>query len=159
MVDELSSRRSLFRSGTQIRLADGQRWTFPSPIREWSDKAHSDREAYHGLMRSIIEAEDNSERALGELSFAIFLLGQNYRLSPVDYQQLLDFGAESKESIAWQIAIRQLSEEHFHFCSALPDLPQQSKFASLPDGVVSRVFAWLRTFMPLRWRSFDSRSY
>jgi hypothetical protein len=159
MVDELLSRRSSFRAGKKIRLADGQGWTFPSPIREWSDKAHSDQEAYNGLILSISEAEDDSERRLAELSFAIFLLNQNYRLSPADYQQLLDFGCEARESIAWQIAIRQLTQEHLHFCSAAPVLPQQSELTSIPQGLFSRVLTWLRTFMPLRWRFFDSRSY
>ena len=159
MVDELLSRRSSFRSGKTIRLADGQGWTFPSPIREWSDKAHSEREAYNGLIRSINEAEDNSERRLAELSFAIFLLGQNYRLSPVDYQQLLDFSSESVESIDWRTSLRQLTQEHLHFFSSVPDFDQQTDLASIPQGMVSRLRAWLRTFMPLRWRFFDSRSY
>lgn len=159
MVDELSSRRSSFRSGKKIRLADGQGWTFPSPIREWSDKAHSDQDAYNGLIRSINEAEDSSERQLAELSFAIFLLGQNYRLSPADYQQLLDFGFESRESIAWQIAIRQLTEEHLHFFSAARTFPPQSELVSIPQRLFSRLLLWLRTFMPLRWRFFDSQSY
>jgi hypothetical protein len=159
MVDELLSRRSSFRSGKKIRLADGQGWTFPSPIREWSDKAHSDRETYNGLIRAINEAEDNSERCLAELSFAIFLLGQNYRLSPVDYQQLLDFRSESVESIAWRTALRQLTQEHLHLFSVAPGVPQQTDLVSIPQGMVSRLLAWLRTFMPLRWRFFDSRSY
>jgi hypothetical protein len=159
MVDELLSRRSAFRSGRKIRLADGQGWTFPSPIREWSDKAHSDREAYNGLIRSINEAEDNSEQRLAELSFAIFLLGQNYRLSPVDYQQLLDFGSESRDSIAWQIAIHQITQEHLHFFCRASDIPQQTDLVSIPQGLASRLLSWLRTFTPLRWLFFDSRSY
>jgi hypothetical protein len=159
MVDELLSRRSSFRSGKKIRLADGQGWTFPSPIREWSDKAQSDREAYNGLIRSINEAEDDSERLLAELSFAIFLLGQNYRLSAVDYQQLLDFGGKSSESIAWQCDIHQLTLEHLQFSSSATELPQQTQLASIPQGLASRFRSWLRTFMPLRWRFFDSQSY
>jgi hypothetical protein len=159
MVDELLSRRSSFRPGKKIRLADGQGWTLPSPGREWSDKAHSDQEAYNGLIRSINEAEDDSERRLAELSFAIFLLGQNYRLSPSDYQQLLDFGSEASESIAWQVALHQFTQEHLHFFSSAPDCPQQTELASIPPGLVSRLLTWLRTLMPLRWRFFDSRSY
>jgi hypothetical protein len=159
MVDELLSRRSPFRPGRKIRLADGQCWTLPSPIQEWSDKAPSDRDQYSGLIRSIAEAEDCSERRLAELAFAIFLLGQNYRLSSVDYQQLLDFGSESSESIAWQIAIHQLTQEHLHFFSGATVFPQQPGLVSIPQGLVSRLRTWLRTFMPLRWRSVDSRSY
>jgi hypothetical protein len=159
MVDELLSRRSSFRPGKKIRLADGQAWTLPSPVREWSDKAHSDREAYNGLIRSINEAEDDSERRLAELSFAIFLLGKNYRLSPSDYEQLLDFGSPSSESIAWQVALHQLTQEHLHFFSSAPDFPEQTELASIPQGLVARLLAWLRTLMPLRWRFFDSQSY
>jgi hypothetical protein len=159
MVDELLSRRSSFRPGKKIRLADGQGWTLPSPIRAWTGKAPSDREAYTGLIRSINEAEDNSERRLAELSFAIFLLGQNYCLSPVDYQQLLDFGSKSSESNAWQIAIHQLTQEHVRCFSSAPDFPHQAELVSNPHGLAPRFLAWLRTFMPLRWRFFNSRSY
>jgi hypothetical protein len=158
MVDELLSRRSSFRPGKKIRLANGQGWTLPSPIREWTGKAPSDREAYTGLIRSINEAEENSERRLAELSFAIFLLDQNYRLSPVDYQQLLDFGSESSKSIAWQIAIHQLTQEHVHFLSSAPDFQKQTELVSIPRGLASRLLAWLRTFIPLRWRISHSRS-
>jgi hypothetical protein len=159
MVDELLSRRSSFRPGNKIRLADGQSWTLPSPIREWSDKAHCDRDTYSSLIRSMNEAEDNPNRLLAELSFGIFLLGQNYRLSPADYQQLLDFAPESRESIAWQIAMRQLASEYLHFFSNVPDLPQETDLATIRQGLASRLLAWLRTLMPLRWRFFDTRSY
>jgi hypothetical protein len=158
MVDELLSRRSSFRPGKKIRLANGQGWTLPSPIREWTGKAPSDREAYTGLIRSINEAEDNSERRLAELSFAIFLLDQNYRLSPVDYLQLLNFGSESRESVAWRIAIQQLTEEHVHFFSIAPDFPKQTELVSIRQGPVARLLVWLRTVIPLRWRIFNSRS-
>jgi len=159
MVDELLSRRSSFRTGKSIRLADGQRWTFPSPNREWSDKAHSDLKAYDGLIRSINEAEDHSEQLLAELSFAIFLLDQNYQLSPGDYQQLLDFGSETGESIDWQVAIHQLTQEHLHLFSITSNVLHQAELISIPHGLASRLRTWLRTFMPLRWRFFGSRSY
>ena len=132
---------------------------FLRPFENGLTKMHSDQEAYNGLIRSINEAEDSSERQLAALSFAIFLLGQNYRLSPADYQQLLDFGFESRESIAWQIAIRQLTEEHLHFFSGARTFPPQSELVSIPQGLFSRLLTWLRTFMPLRWRFFDSQSY
>jgi hypothetical protein len=159
MVDELLSRRSAFRSGRKIRLADGQGWTFPSPIREWSDKAHSDREEYEGLIRAINEAEDDSEKRLAELAFAIFLLAQNYRLSPVDYQQLLDFGWESAESIAWRNSLRQLAQEHLHFFSSASGLPSEAVLLGTPQRRLSRLLEWLRANVPLRWRFFDSGSY
>jgi hypothetical protein len=159
MVDELLSRRSSFRPGQRIRLADGQGWTFPLPIQEWSDKAHSDREEYYGLIRSIIEAEDDSERRLAELAFAIFLLSQNYRLSPLDYQQLLDFGSETSESIAWRTSLRQLSEAHTHCFSATLSVTPETDLCSTRQQRISRLVEWLRDNVPLHWRFFDSGSY
>ena len=159
MVDELLSRRSSFRPGQKIRMADGQGWTFPLPIREWSDKAHSDRGEYNGLIRSIIEAEDDSERRLGEFAFAIFLLSQNYRLSPLDYQQLLDFGSETSESIAWRNSLRQLSEEHTHCFSDALSIAAEPDLSSTRQQRMSRLLEWLRDNVPLHWRFFDSGSY
>jgi hypothetical protein len=80
-------------------------------------------------------------------------------LSPADYQQLLDFAPESTESIAWQIAMRQLASKYLHFFSNAPDLPQETDLATIRQGLASRLLAWLRTLMPLRWRFFDTRSY
>src|SRR5437773_1040820 len=89
LLDELSSRRSSFRPGSPIRLADGQTWTLPAPpkAKEWM-AAPFDAE-YTGLIQAIMEAEDASEQRLAELAFAIFLLGHNYQLSPADYERLL----------------------------------------------------------------------
>jgi hypothetical protein len=44
---------------------------------------------YRSLLRAVREAGDEAERCLAELALAIFLLGCNYELSPVDYQRLL----------------------------------------------------------------------
>ena len=159
MVDELLSRRSSFRPGQKIRLADGQGWTFPLPIREWSDKAQSDREEYNGLIRSIIEAEDDSERRLGEFAFAIFLLSQNYRLSPLDFQQLLDFGSETSEFIAWRNSLRQLTQEHTVCFSDTVSVAPEPDPSSARQQRISRLLEWLRDNVPLHWRFFDSGSY
>jgi hypothetical protein len=161
MVDELLSRRSPFRPGRKIRLADGQLWTLPVPGPEWSDKAHSNRHEYHGLICAIAQADDDAERCLAELAFAILLLDQNYCLTPADYQQLLEFPAKSRESAAWEIALGHLILEHLHVFQHgidVADVPED--LSSISMSLRYRLRAWLgRTFMPIRWRSFDSRSF
>ena len=86
----------------KIRLADGQMWTFSLPpmVEKWTDGSSAIE--YEGLMKAIGEAENADEERLLELSFAIFLLAQNYRLSPRDFEQLLVFPRHSVESINWQ---------------------------------------------------------
>jgi hypothetical protein len=71
---------------------------------------------------------------------------------------LLDFGSESGESVAWQIAIHQLTQEHVHCFSSAPDSAKQTDLVSIRQGPVARLLVWLRTFILLRWRIFHSRS-
>jgi hypothetical protein len=156
MVDELLCRRSSFRPGSRIRLADGQAWAFPLPTREWAGKAWPAAEEYTGLIQAMIEAEDHAERCLAELAFAIFLLEQNYRLSPVDYQQLLDFGPESQASNDWRFACHQLAQEHLVFLADARGFPLEMELVAATQSRFSRLRAWLRTNMPFRGRFFDS---
>ncbi len=158
MVDELLSRRSLFRHGRQIRLADGQAWTFPAPLTELEWNAAPFGAEYPGLIRAIMEAENASDQYLAELSFTIFLLGHNYCLSSTDYERLLDFDSAAPDSRAGQRAFHHVSQEHLHSflrssCAHLdsrPDVPTNGKF--------SRLIVWLRNHSPFHWWSVDSRS-
>jgi hypothetical protein len=117
--DEVLSRRSSFRSGTQVQLSDGQTWVLPAPPKKSEPKTTSFGIAYTDIIHAILEAEDRPEQCLGELSFAIFLLEQNYHLSPADYQRLL---ASSTSSSDLQTAFHQIAQEHVHaFLDFSPD--------------------------------------
>jgi hypothetical protein len=109
LLDEFSSRRSSFRSGSPIELSDGQTWILPAPPKKSTRKAASFGTAYTDIIQAILEAEDSSEKCVGELAFAIFLLEHNYYLSPPDYQRLLAPGAND-----WQCAFHQIAQEHMH---------------------------------------------
>jgi hypothetical protein len=159
MVDEVLSRRSSFLPGREIRLADRHPWAFPAPTREWTLKTWPAAEEYSRLMHALIEVEDDSERGLAELAFAIFLLGQNYRLTPADYQQLLDFGPESAESIHCRTAFHEVTQEHLVFFANAGGFPLDAQVVSATHGKFSRLLAWFRTGISLRWRVFGSRSW
>ena len=90
-MDEAVTRRSLFYQGRKIKLADGQSWIFPSASVESGADFTLLGPDYRLLLRAVREAEDEAETRLSELALAIFLLGCNYELSPIDYQRLLGF--------------------------------------------------------------------
>jgi hypothetical protein len=156
MLHELSSRRSSFRDGRQIQLADGQTWTFPAPLKasEWKNVPFGSE--YTGIIQAMLQAEDRYEQNLAELAFAIFLLGHNYCLSAGDYEQLLGSTVEFPDSRAWQHELHQLSQEHLRsFLDAgevslekSPVLPTPARFARLRE--------WLGNHLPSRWWSLDS---
>jgi hypothetical protein len=108
--DEAASRRASFRSGREIQLADGQKWTIPDPPRKSEAPAPSLGTAYTDIIQAILEAQDGSEQLRSELAFAIYLLEQNYHLSPADYRALL----ASRGSSDWQPSFHQIAEEHLH---------------------------------------------
>ena len=81
MVDELSSRRSSIQAGNLISLANDQEWTFPAPTADSEFAVEAAGTEYLGLIRAIMEAEDQSDRRLAELAMAIFLVGLNYQRS------------------------------------------------------------------------------
>ena len=113
MVSEQSSRRSGFQEGRKIRLADGQMWTFirPSIDEIWTHGSSANE--FEDLMRAIQEAENDYEKRIAELAFAIFLLRQNYRLVPTELEQLrADFPPQSLEASNWQHSIHQLVQDH-----------------------------------------------
>ncbi len=107
--NEFSSRRPSFRSGSPIQLSDGQTWIIPSPPTELERSSTPFKTAYVDIIKAIMEAEDSSEQRLGELAFAIFLLDQNYHLSPADYQRLLAPGTGD-----WQFAFHQIAQNHLY---------------------------------------------
>ncbi len=112
LQDEYSSRRSSFRAGSHIRLADGQTWILPAPPTTCEDKSAAFGTAYTGIIQAILEAEDRSEQCLGELAFAIFLLEKNYYLTPADYQRLLASSTRSPGASDWQCAVHEIAQEH-----------------------------------------------
>jgi hypothetical protein len=157
MLHEPSSRRSSFRGGRQIRLADGQTWIFPAPLNapEWKNVPFESE--YTDIIQAMLHAEDRNEQNLAELAFAIFLLGHNYCLSAGDYEELLGSTVELSDSRGWQYELHQLSEEHLRsFLDAQevsleksPVLPTPARFA--------RLRTWLRNHLPSRWWSLDSQ--
>jgi hypothetical protein len=157
LLDEFSSRRSSFRHGRHIQLADGQTWVIPAPPEgsEWKDVPFEAE--YTDVIQTILEAEDSSEQRLAELAFAILLLGHNYRLSSEDYECLLGPTPESHDSTDWQLAFHQFAQDHIHSfldnaraSSETKPLDRQTRF--------SRLSAWLRNHWPSGWFSFYPRS-
>ena len=112
MVDELSSRRSRFQPGIPICLANGQEWTFPAPAVDSEFAFESAGAEYLGLIRAIMEAEDQSERRLAELALALFLIGLNYQLSSTDLANLFTFQPRSRELDDSQHAFESLARDH-----------------------------------------------
>ncbi len=151
MVSERSSRRSSFQEGRKIRLADGQMWTFilPPMGEKWMPGSSADE--FEGLMKAIQEAENAFEQRIAELAFAIFLLRQNYRLVPTDFEQLLDFPAQSMESLNWQHACHQLVQDHLHCLWDPGGVSLESGPGLSKHGRFSRLATRLRTNLLFRW--------
>jgi hypothetical protein len=157
LVDEPARRRTGFRNGTIIRMADGQMWTMPAPLTVLEQENPPFGTEYTDLIRAIEQAESRRERLLAELSFAIFLLGHNYCLSPADYEQLLGFSPDSPDLFEWQLAVRRVTEAHLQSLAdasclrvdRTPILPRQ--------GCFWRLKAWIRDRISSRWRSLNSR--
>lgn len=151
MVNEQSNRRSGFREGRKIRLADGQMWTFvpPTGLEQW--KGGSFANEFKGLMEAIVAAENESEQRVAELAFAIFLLNQNYCLLPADYERLLDYPAGSLESNDWEHSLHQLVQDHLD-CFRDPTGGTLKAAQFLPkQGRFSRFVAMLRINLLFRW--------
>jgi hypothetical protein len=157
LLHEHLNRRSTFRDGVKIRLADGQFWTLPAPLKA-SERASFGTE-YRGLIKAIAEAEDSSEQRLAELAFAIFLLSSNYHPSSLDYEFLLGFAPGSPESTAAQLAFHHVAQEHLQSLRDASGALWASRQVVPTPGRFSRFFAWLRNHMPFVSWSFDSRGY
>jgi hypothetical protein len=159
LVQERLSRRPSFRDGVKIRLADDQLWTFPAPPKPSESQAAPFGTEYTSIIQAIMEVGDSSEQCLGELALAIYLLGYNYCLSPLDYECLLGFTSESPESTVAQLAFHRIAQEHIHsFLDASGVFWDRTEVART-TGRLSRLVAWLRFHLPFGWSSADSRGY
>ena len=145
MVDELMSRRSDFHPGTGICLADLQTWTFPAPVEQSIASPDADQGDYVGLIRAVLEAESHAEARLAELALAMFLLGQNYQLTPSDYQELFTFRFDSTELANSQSAFHDLALDHIRYLAATGAMPSADRPSGNRPGVFARAFDRLRS--------------
>jgi hypothetical protein len=157
VVDELMSRRSDFHAGRAICLADLRTWTFPAPVERWIASADTDQGDYVGLIRAILEAESHAEARLAELALAMFLLGQNYRLTPQDYQELFTFTSDSAELANSQSAFHDLALDHIGYLAAAGALRSADPPCGRRRSVFARAFDRVRTYwtgrrLSLIWR-------
>jgi len=146
VVDERSSRRSRFRPGNPICLANGQEWILPAPTADSEFAVESAAAEYLGLIHAVQEAEDQSERRLAELALAIFLIGLNYQLNSTDLANLFTFQPRSRELADSQHAFESLARDHVLALARrgkLTLLVSSPSAARWPPG--RRVLAWLRS--------------
>jgi len=145
VVDELSSRRSRFRPGNPICLANDQEWTFPAPAADSEFAVESAEAEYLGLIHAVQEAEDQSEQRLAELALAIFLIGLNYQLSSTALANLFTFQPRSQKLTNSQHAFESLARDHILWLARRGKLPLPAPSPSAegrPPG--RRALAWLR---------------
>jgi hypothetical protein len=154
LLDEASCRRSGFRAGGRIRLADGRTWTLPAPATPAEPNSPPFGAEYADLIEAIMDAEDGSQQRRAELALAIFLLGHNYALSPADFTRLLGFRPDSPESTEWRLAFHQFAHEHVHafLSTAGPALDERNLLST--TSRFSRFLAWLRHRLLARFGSF-----
>jgi hypothetical protein len=150
LSDEIRKRRSQFREGSKLRFADDQLWTLPAPADVSRGGTAPFRSEYTGLLKAIVEAEDDSERRLAELAFVVVLLRENYSLSPTDYERLLAFTPETAESSAWQLASQDLVQEHLRYFDC-PTSSSENGIVPIAPGKFSRLLSWFRKYLRLRW--------
>jgi hypothetical protein len=117
MLDEHAYRWPDFIGGILIRLADGQLWSFPSPVapgvtRDGAANGGAFGPDFGVLLEAVWEADDETERLRAELALAIYLLARNYDLGPNDYQELLGWAPGSPELAAGQQAFHDLATTH-----------------------------------------------
>jgi len=152
MLDEQGARAPEFRVGRHIRLADGQRWMFPSPPaprgapRETgastSDTALTDAE-YVSLIDAVESSEDEPDLKRAELALAIFLLSRNYDLNASEFERLFDFGQMTEGSSEAQEHFRELAMDHVRSArGASPDhsIPARSSLRSLTSRLFYRLW-------------------
>lgn len=150
MSDEIRRRRSQFREGSKLRFADHQLWTLPAPADASRGGPAPFKVEYTGLLKSIVEAEDDSERRLAELALVVFLLGENYSLSPADYDALLAFKSETAESTAWQLALDDILQEHLRYFNYSASSSEKGVVPIAP-GKFIRLVSWFRNHLRLPW--------
>lgn len=122
MTTEELLRRPDYRRGVMIRLADGQLWSFPTPMPKMmaAPDGHLEHEKSNpvesdllDLLLAIREAEDRAEALRAELALAIHLLQCNYDLGADDYRRLLDFEPGNPELTRVQQAFHEVARLHF----------------------------------------------
>jgi hypothetical protein len=150
VVDELMSRRSDFHAGRRICLADRRTWTFPAPVERWRASESTADCDYLGLIRAVLEAESHAEAQLAELALAMFLLGQNYRLTPLDYQELFTFKSDSAELANSQAAFHDLALDHIKYQSTAGSLATANRPRGNRPGVIARALDRLRSHWSTR---------
>ena len=147
-----SRRRGVFREGWRVTLADGRDWVFPEAVRE----VVATNPEHEGLVRAIVEADDERDRFLAELALTIFLLRSNYDLEPEEIQGLLTFHPGSPEEAAWRRSAADVVADHVRAAAYLdPDLvsaPRDDVSASVPRW---RLFGLLGRLLG-RWRPLVS---
>lgn len=101
VLDELALRKESFTEGTQVRLGDGQEWTFREPVVCFRPEQAKDGFWYFGpgrrtfgndyesLLSILAETEDANERYNALLGLAVLVLAQNYTLTPAEVATLL----------------------------------------------------------------------
>jgi hypothetical protein len=157
LAEERARRQPSFRPGRTIELADGQRWTFPAPPKgsEWNSAPFGP--ACAGILRAIVEAEDNAEARRAELALAIYLLGHNYRLSPADFERVLGPSEHSPDSIDWQLTFHQTVQDYVRNYLDCFMVAGDEKRVADSQGTFVRLFSWLRNRWLLPWFSFEAR--
>jgi hypothetical protein len=159
VVDELSTRRSRFRPGTPIRLANDQEWTFPAPTADSEFAVESGEAEYLGLIHALLESEDQGERRLAELALAIFLIGLNYELSSSELASLFTFRPRSHELADSQHAFESLARDHILSLARREKLLLAVPSSGPKKGPRGRRFlAWLRGHGLMRKRLQSSRN-
>ena len=80
----------------------------------------------------------------------MFLLGQNYRLAPVDYQELFTFTSDSAELAHSQSAFHDLALDHIRYLAAAGVITLADRPSGSHPGVFARTFDRLRSHWTTR---------
>ncbi len=147
------ARRRDFQAGRAIQLADGQEWTFPSPRDGSGLVLGCADDEYYGLIRALVEAENEHERLLAELAMAIFLLLLNYDLAPEDLEFLLTFSPGSSQLRDLQQQFRALAADHLdHAYGIVSPRPGDKAQADCPRPTLTPLLPRLRAiWQSRRW--------
>lgn len=148
---ELASRRSTFRGGVGIRLADGQFWNLPGPAAV-APRAEAESH-YPDLLLALREADEEADRGLAVLALMIFLLNLNYDLDSAETRELLTFEPGSEALLDWRRESRAIAASHVEFQRRARSSPNSAVLGGRsagPSRLFSRWFSWLRTPAPAR---------
>jgi hypothetical protein len=149
--DQRTSRRSDFHTRKGIRLADGRVWTFPAPAERGSSSPEAAFGAdYLGLIRAILEAENQDEGRLAELALAMLLIAHEHPLTPSEYQRLFLFEPNSQELADSQAGFHDLALDHVEYLQATGFFSSPAGEASHIPGVFGRFLSRLRNRWPVR---------